>query len=178
MWVEVRRIFVHSALLMRSRKIHVVISSAMIYCFWALLKEDNDGEREVQMQLHICFHFIWIAFLCNTRILLRFNWLVFLTLLLLLLLSSYIWFLSLFISVAFRLKFHCCCWFCCCILNLNHFYVGNSLHHTLFQSPFFADSCNEKNVWVSPLLPDAVAAFAITSMCSVTSTAPVVHWHR
>lgn len=104
---------------------------------------------------------------------LRFNWLVFLVLL-----PSYIWFLSLFISVAFRLKFHCSCWWCCCcILNLNHFSVGNSLHHThthkhTLPISVFCWFVQQKNVWLSPLLPDAVAAFAVT----VCAASLLPHW--
>lgn len=143
--------------------------------------------RSASVASVICFHFIWIAFLCNTRIFqavdkllsLRFNWLVFLVLLL----PSYIWFLSLFISVAFRLKFHCSCWWCCCcILDLNHFSVGNSLHHTHTQTHssnlrFSLIRATKKRLTV-PVIAWCRCRLRRHSMCSVTSTALVVHWHR
>lgn len=160
----------------------------MIYCFWALLKEDNDGEKCICCICYLfSFHMDRILmqyaniFQAVDKLLsLRFNWLVFLVLLLL---PSYIWFLSLFISVAFRLKFHCSCWWCCCcILNLNHFSVGNSLHltHTQTHSSnlrFLLIRATKKRLTV-PVIAWCRCRLRRHSMCSVTSTALVVHWHR
>lgn len=134
--------------------------------------------------MHVASVFIWNIFLCNTRIFeaidklfsLHFNWLLFLlmVLLLLLLLSSYIWFFSVhFCSIFTNIL----------LLLLNHFFVGNSLHHSFFLAftlsisipvavvAFFIQA--KKGLTV-PVAADA--AFTIT-VCA-ESLLLHVHWHR